>query len=210
MLEAKAVIIQAVEQMSIKGETATAAPALAEALGVKAELASAAIAKAHARHSPHRRNLVSTLSSTTELSSALRSMDDAVRVATLSHVSSDGRSWLQLALDGEISRAASLLSDLLAGPWDVAWDGNWPSARRRLRGRVPTSARPGDIVIGGDGGGVRIALEILADDDGTLTAEALPGRWRDPPFEDVFCATYRRLARLYPDEIPPDQRTATG
>jgi hypothetical protein len=26
--------------------------------------------------------------------------------------------------------------------------------------------------------------------------------WRDPPFEDVWLETYRRLETLYPDEVP--------
>ena len=35
-----------------------------------------------------------------------------------------------------------------------------------------------------------------------LTGEEVPDSWRDPPFEDVWLATYRRLERLYPGEIP--------
>lgn len=32
--------------------------------------------------------------------------------------------------------------------------------------------------------------------------EEVPDSWRDPPFEDVWLATYWRLERLYPGEIP--------
>ena len=46
-------------------------------------------------------------------------------------------------------------------------------------------------------------IRVVEDGDGMLTGEEVPGSWRDPPFEDVWLATYRRLERLYPGEIPP-------
>ncbi len=56
--------------------------------------------------------------------------------------------------------------------------------------------------MGGDGGGTRIEIRVIEDDDGVLTGEEVPDSWRDPPFEDVWLAAYRRLERLYPGEIP--------
>jgi hypothetical protein len=63
------------------------------------------------------------------------------------------------------------------------------------------------VLIGGDGGGTRIDIEVVEEDDGTLTGLPLfPDTWRDPPLEEVFIETYRRLERSYPDEVPPDAR----
>jgi hypothetical protein len=67
-------------------------------------------------------------------------------------------------------------------------------------GRIPASARVGDVLAGGDG--ARIAIRVVADDDGMLTGREVPDSWRDPLFEDVWLAMYRRLERLYPGEIP--------
>jgi hypothetical protein len=106
-------------------------------------------------------------------------------------------------LRGEIAIPAGQLSEVLAGPYDVSWDGNWPNPRPRLRGRMPPTARPGDILIGGDGGGVRIDLRVVADPDGVLTAEIVShDTWRDPPLEDVWIETYRQLEARYPGEAP--------
>ena len=81
--------------------------------------------------------------------------------------------------------------------------GKAASPRPRLRGRIPAAARAGDALVGGDGRGTRIEIRVVEDDDGTLTGEHVQDRWRDPPFEDVWLAAYRRLERLYPGEIPP-------
>jgi len=106
-------------------------------------------------------------------------------------------------LGGELDRVAGQICDEVAGPYDVQWDGNWPSSLPRLRGRIPASAKAGDVLVGGDGGGTRIQIRVVEDDDGVLTGEEVPGSWRDPPSEDVWLATYRRLESLYPGEIPP-------
>ena len=82
------------------------------------------------------------------------------------------------------------------------WDGNWPSAGPHRRGKLPAAARPGDILVGGDGGGVRHQLRVYADEDGVLTAENHGDTWVDPPFEDVWLGEYRRLEAFYPDETP--------
>lgn len=58
------------------------------------------------------------------------------------------------------------------------------------------------MLAGGDGGGTRIQIRVVEDDDGVRTGTEVPGSWRDPPFEDVWTATYQHLERLYPEEIP--------
>lgn len=91
----------------------------------------------------------------------------------------------------------------------MEWDGNWPGvlARRRLRGQIPAGAKVGDVVTGGDGGGTRIDIEVVSDNDGTLNGLVLfPGTWRDPPLEDVWTSTYRRLEESYPGAAPDDVR----
>jgi hypothetical protein len=107
------------------------------------------------------------------------------------------------ALKGELDRVSVAICDDLAGPFDVAWNGNWPSARPRLRGKIPAGAKPGDIIIGGDGGGTRTDIAVVEDDDGTLSGEVVPDSWRDPPLEDVWVSTYRRLELVYPEDVPP-------
>jgi hypothetical protein len=44
---------------------------------------------------------------------------------------------------------------------------------------------------------------VIEDADGVLTAEAIADTWRDPPLEEVWLETYRRLAERYPEEVPP-------
>lgn len=68
---------------------------------------------------------------------------------------------------------------------------------------MPSSARPGDVVVGGDGEGDRIDVRVVADEDGTLTGDVRYETWRDAPFIDVWVTTYRRLAEQYPDPVPP-------
>jgi hypothetical protein len=79
----------------------------------------------------------------------LRAMLDADRTAWLDGRDSDQRTRREIALGGDIAGVAAKLSDHLAGPYDVAWDGNWPSAAPRLRGMIPAGARPSDVLIGG-------------------------------------------------------------
>jgi hypothetical protein len=158
---------------------------------------------AHRRHAVDRRNLVSILATTAWLNALLAAIPDAERRSSLTRGQSDGRTRLDWLLGGELTRVAGQISDEVAGPYDVLWDGNWPSARPRLRGRMPTSAKVGDVLVGGDGGGARIEIRVVEDDDGVLTGEEVLDSWRDPPSEDVWVAAYRRLERQYPDEIPP-------
>ena len=189
--------------VTIKDERRAIAAELGQVLGVATDEADHAIQAEDARHLPHKRNLVSVLASTAELAAMLRAMPDADRKVWLGGRDVDGRTRRELALGGEIAAAGGELSDHLAGPYDVAWDGNWPSAAPRLRGTIPIGTRPDDVIVGGDGGGVRTQLRVIRDTDGVLTAEVIPDTWRDPPFEEVWLDTYRRLEELYPEEVPP-------
>lgn len=181
----------------------TLAAELGAALGTSSDDADRAIQAQYEQHSAHKRNLVSALASTAWLAAMLLSMTDADREAWLGGRETDGRTRRELALAGEIASVAGSLSDHLAGPYEVGWDGNWPSAAPRLRGKIPAGTRPGDVIIGGDGGGTRTQLRVMEDPDGVLTAEMVPDTWRDPPSEEIWLETYRRLAQLYPEEVPP-------
>jgi hypothetical protein len=161
-----------------------------------------AIQRQYERYPAAKRNLVSGLASTAWLTAMLRAMPDSGREAWLGSRDVDGRTRRERTLDGEIANVAGRLSDHLAGPYDVAWDGNWPNAAPRLRGKIPTGAQPRDVIIGGDGGGTRTRLRVIQDPDGVLTAEEIADTWRDPPFEEIWLGTYRRLAELYPEEVP--------
>jgi hypothetical protein len=150
-----------------------------------------------------RRNRVSVLATVAHLNALLAAMTAKERSDHLARSGADGRERLDRLLAGELDRVAVEICDDVAGPYDVDWDGNWPSARPRLRGRIPASAAPGDVIVGGDGGGTRIDIRVTKDDDGVLTGAEVADTWRDPPLEEVWLATYRRLEALYPDEIPP-------
>jgi hypothetical protein len=158
------------------------------------------------RHPAHVRavdwNLISVLATVAQLNALLAATPDAVRRDYLTRTQGDGRTRFDRLLGGELDRVAAQICDEAAGPYDMSWDGNWPSSRPRLRGRIPASARAGDVLAGGDGAGTRIAIRVVEDDDGMLTGQEVPDSWRDPPFEDVWLAIYRRLERLYPGEIP--------
>jgi len=186
----------------IDDERAALARELADLTGTEPAAAERAIVLLYQRPPVGRRNLVSVLATVAQLNALLAATPDAQRRDYLTRTQSDGRTRLDRLLSGELSRVAAQICDVAAGPYDVSWDGNWPSARPRLRGRIPASARAGDVLAGGDGEGTRIAIRVVEDDDGVLTGEEVPGSWRDPPFEDVWVATYNRLEHLYPEEIP--------
>jgi hypothetical protein len=175
---------------------------LASLTGTDPAAVKRAITRAHERHPVGRRNLVSVLATAAWLNAMLGALPDTERSTCLTRTQSDGRTRLDLLLAGELERVTSEISDEVAGPYEVSWDGNWPSAKPRLRGRIPTSAKVGDVLVGGDGAGTRIEIRVVEDDDGVLTGEEVRDSWRDPPYEDVWVATYRRLERLYPEEIP--------
>ncbi len=186
----------------IEHERAVVAGEFAGLTGLEPAAAERAIVLAHERHPVGRRNLVSVLATVAHLNALLAAMPDAERRDYLTQTQSDGRTRLDRLLGGEFDRVAGQICDEVAGPYDVSWDGNWPSSRPRLRGRIPASATPGDVLVGGDGGGTRIEIRVVEDNDGVLTGEEIPDSWRDPPLEDVWGATYRRLEHLYPGEIP--------
>lgn len=188
--------------MSIANERAEMSAALAPLLEASAEEVEAAITVANERSAPEKRNLVSLLAIAEHFRALLSSVDRDVRRSFLA-TGADGMTRRDTALAGDLVRVSVALCEDLAGPYDVAWDGNWPSARPRLRGQIPLGAKPGDVIVGGDGGGTRIDIVVVEDDDGTLSGEEVPGTWRDPPLEGVFSSTYRRLERLYPEEVPP-------
>ena len=187
----------------IDHERTVLAAKLASLTGTDPAAVERAITRAHERHPSGRRNLISVLATAAWLSAMLAALSESERSSCLTRTESDGRMRLDWLLAGELERVMSQISDEVAGPYEVSWDSNWPSARPRLRGRIPTSAKVGDVIVGGDGGGTRIEIRVVEDDDGVLTGEEVRDSWRDPPHEDVWVATYKRLERLYPEEIPP-------
>jgi hypothetical protein len=190
--------------MGIERERRQLARELADAAGLSAAEIDHAIMVEHEAGLPSKRNLVSTLASVAALTTLLRSIPDGDRLARLHATDSQRGSPLDRILKGEIASVYGDLAEAFAGRYDVSWDGNWPRevARRRLRGQIPPSARPGDVVVGSDGGGVRIDIQVIEDSDGVLTGDVLSNTWRDPPFEDIWLETYRQLEALYPNEVP--------
>src|SRR2546425_5220959 len=167
--------------MSIEDERGRRAAELAPLLRRSAAEVERAIQEQHTRRPKDKRNLVSTLASVAQLAAMLRLFPERERDEWLLGVTADAVTRRERALAGELVGITVELCDHLAGPYEVLWDGNWPSAAPRLRGRIPATARPGDVIIGGDGGGGRTALLVTADDDGVTTGEVFPGTWRDPP-----------------------------
>jgi hypothetical protein len=186
----------------IDHERAVLAGELAGLTGTEPAAAEQAIVLAHQRPPAGRRNLVSVLATVAQLNAPLSAMPGAQRRDYLARPHSDGRTRLDRLLGGDLEQVAGQLCDEAAGPYEVPWDGNWPSPRPRLRGRIPASAKAGDVLAGGDGAGTRIKIRVVDDDDGVLTGEEVRDSWRDPPSEDVWLATCRRLESLYPREIP--------
>lgn len=193
--------------MSIADERASISRALGPLLDASADEVEAAILLVYERSPPQKRNLVSVLATADHLRALLAAISGDERRALLAKAAS-GIARRDRALEGELDRVAVAISDELAGPFAIAWDGNWPSARPRLRSRIPVGVRAGDVIIGGDGGGTRIDLAVIEDDDGVLTGVEMPNTWRDPPLEEVWVSTYQRLEHLYPNEVPPSVRRA--
>lgn len=191
----------------IEHERAVLAGELADLTGTEPAAAERAMVLVHERHPVGRRNLVSVLATVAQLNALLSAMPSAERRDYLTRTQGDGRTRLDRLLGGELDRVAGQICDEVAGPYDVPWDGNWPCSRPRPRGRIPAAARPGDVLAGGDGGGTRIKIRVVVVDDDVLTGEEVRDSWRDPPSQDVWLATYRRLERLYPGEIPPPPGT---
>ena len=122
--------------------------------------------------------MVSILASAAQLAALLGSLSSAERNAWLNEVAGGDGLNRDLILSGQISESAGRATEAMAGPFDVSWDGNWPreKAHVRLRGRIPSSKRAGDIVIGSDFGGTRIDILVIQEPDGVLTGDPLPTR----------------------------------
>ena len=80
-----------------------------------------------------RRNLVSVLATVAQLNALLAATPDAERRDYLTRTQGDGRTRLDRVLGGELDRVAAQICDETAGPYDMSWDGDWPSSRPRLR-----------------------------------------------------------------------------
>lgn len=163
-----------------------------------------AILTAYERPSPENRNIVSVLASVAWLKALLDALPEDRADMWVREVDRGGVIRLDRILRGEFVQPVAELAEARAGPYDVFYDGNWPDgeARRRLGGELPSSARPGDILIGGDLEGGRIDIRVVEDPDGVLTGEILSQTWRDPPLDDVWVETYQRLESEYPEEVP--------
>ena len=177
---------------------------LARVAGVSIDEADRAILTCHAGGRADKRNMVSTLSSIAWVTALLQSLSQSERDAWLLEPGRDGETRLARLLKGSIPTVCGDLAEAQAVPFDVTWDGNWPQsvARVRLRGHIPVGARPGEVLVGSDGAGARIYIRVAEDEDGVLTGDVLSETWRDPPFENVWTETYRRLEKLYPSEVP--------
>ena len=148
--------------------------------------------------------MVSTLASVAWLTALLRALSQSERDVWLLETGQDEETRFARLLRGRIPDVGGDLAEAQAGPFDVMWDGNWPHgvALLRLRGKIPDGARPGQVLVGSDGGGTRIEIRVVADKDGVLTGDVLSETWKDPPFEDVWLETYRRLETAYPEAVP--------
>jgi hypothetical protein len=146
--------------VSIADDRAALAAELEPLLGANDKAVEHALVRTHERSAPDKRNLVSTLASAAWLVALLRSMSLADRKRSLSSAGASDRTRRERALANELDRVAVEVAEELAGPYDVAWDGNWPEAvaLRSLSGRIPLPASIGDIIIGSDGGGTRIDI----------------------------------------------------
>lgn len=149
---------------------------------------------------PDKRNIIAVLSSVAQLIALTDQLPDAGWWHT---GSSGGQTPAQRLEAGEIDTVAQDLINKCAGPYDLHWDQQWPpeTARKRMLERLPGTARPGDILIGADGG-ARVKLQVIEGQDGRLTAEPLSETWVDPPGEDVAAKTYARLAERFPWALP--------
>src|SRR5438034_7886544 len=177
---------------------------LARVAGVSIDEIDHAILVHHAAGRADKRNMVSTLSSVAQVTALLQSLGPIERDEWLLETGREGETRIGRLLKGSIATICGDLAEAQAGPFDVTWDGNWPEsiARLRLRGRIPVGARPGDVLVGSDGGGTRIDIRVVEDEDGVLTGDVLSETWKDPPLEDLWLETYRRLEKAYPEEVP--------
>jgi hypothetical protein len=191
--------------MGIEQDRRLLAGELARVASVSIDEVDHAILACHAAGRADKRNMVSTLSSVAQVTALLQSLSPIERDAWLREPVRDGETRIAGLLKGSIPTVCGDLAEAQAGPFDVTWDGNWPQsiARVRLRGHIPVGARAGEVLVGSDGGGTRIDIRVVEDEDGVMTGDVLPETWKDPPFEDIWLETYRRLEKAYPQEVPP-------
>lgn len=104
-------------------------------------------------------------------------------------------------LAARLTDVAVELAELLAGPYDVEFDGNWPPERAERLIELPTGAAEGDVVVGNDSGN-RMQIRVVRR-DAELVAEPIRDTWTDAPGTDVWCETYERLAQAFPAYVPP-------
>lgn len=192
------------EEVTIEDERIELGRDLAEVSGLEAGQIDRSILLQHEKYPAHRRNMVSTLASIAQLTALMKSMSPPDRRSWLDATDNAGVTNRDHLLGGGTSNACAQLSEQLAGHFDVVWDGNWPDeeVRRSLIGRLPDAANPGDILVGGDRGGARIKIRVIATTDGGMTGEVVPGTFREGPATDRWVSTYRRLEAIYPDEVP--------
>jgi hypothetical protein len=190
--------------MGIEQDRRVLAGELARVASVSIDEVDRAILAHHAAGRADKRNMVSTLSSIAHVTALLESLSQSERDVRLLEPGRDGETRIARLLKGSIPTVCGELAEAHAGPFDVTWDGNWPHsvALVRLRGRIPVGARPGDLLVGSDGEGTRIDIRVVEDEDGVMTGNVLSETWKDPPFEDVWLDTYRRLEKAHPEEVP--------
>lgn len=193
-----------IDLVGIEQDRRTLASELARVAGVSTDEIDRAILANHEGYPADRRNMVSTLASVAWLTALLRALSQSERDVWLLETGQDEETRFARLLRGRIPDVGGDLAEAQAGPFDVMWDGNWPHgvALLRLRGKIPDGARPGQVLVGSDGGGTRIEIRVVADKDGVLTGDVLSETWKDPPFEDVWLETYRRLETAYPEAVP--------
>jgi predicted metal-dependent hydrolase len=127
--------------MTIRDEGATLAAELARMVDVENRAVEHAIEAQDQKYAPNRRNRVSTLSTVAWLTALLGSMPATERGIWLRDSAATQPTRLERLLAGDLAWTAAELADHVAGPFDVSWDGNWPSAAPRLRGLMPPTER---------------------------------------------------------------------
>ncbi len=156
----------------IRDEFAAAAAFDAE---TAAEVARSIVRKAHAR------DLEAAWARQSRLVSEAT---DAVTCARATAICPGGSSWWHtdgercrlLLLQGDAGEAAAKQAEMVAGPFDLDMDFNWPEDKLFEIGvrNLPTGLQPGQTIIGGDGEGGRLTLEVV-ERDGRVGLRVVPG-----------------------------------
>lgn len=104
-------------------------------------------------------------------------------------------------LAGRLIDVAVVLAELLAGPFDVEFDGNWPPELAERLIKLPVGSAEGDVLVGNDSGNRMQIRAVLRGAE--LVAEPMTDTWTDAPGTDTWCETYERLAKAFPAYVPP-------